>query len=484
MMPTSLSAPLTVTPAGTTTVVIAPLPDDAARGWRRLVGRVDLNKSSTYALEGQPLVAGGAYAIQLDALVVTQDVYQVDRHIRVLRVRPGGLELLKEWRQKAPLGARAVKAIAKLMPGVPVYRAAPIAGVANRFPGVCYRCGERVSSGAGSMICFGGKDRVVHPDRCPPIPPRRNERDGWCYRCGKPVLAGQGILHRAWDDITSSPRWSVTHTTDADCSAAPLDSPNKWDGWCADCSGLVRAGQGFWSDRAVRHAPGCCGVRPALPLWVITTSHRAHAPGDILRANVRARSGERPVPNGAPGRTVLDTGLVSVIVTVVDVHDRCDGLDMVLVRAATWDEACEILAAEVDLAVDAMPDPRGFKAAWAAERIGPGASSRGRDMRGCAPWLAEIIGHDEQYGLRRVFLQGRRDYTEATNSGSRGIWYRWVLSPDRVYEAYRPLRWGGIGERVFLRATPDGGTEEITREQVEARLRYGLTVADPFPEEG
>jgi hypothetical protein len=455
-------------PYDTTIIVIAPLPS-GTRGWRRLITAIDPTKTGAFALTGQSLEPGGCYRAQHGALIVAVDTHHDHRDIRLLRVHPGGMDTVKQWRQQAPLGQRIVKYVAARLPAGS-WRAGPVAGVPNRFPGRCHLCGLDVPVGGGAVAKIAGTNRVTHVDQCPPRPPTPNERDGYCHLCGKPVPSGAGLLDREWDDLTSSPKWTVRHTDADACVMAPMDFPNRWSGWCADCGRIVRQGHGVWRDRAVRCANGC---RPmaALPSWTLASRDAAWSVGDVFRAAVAPRPGERDVPVEAPGRHALDEGMVSVIVAVVDTHRREDGLRMAQVRAATWDEASGVLADEVALAVDAKPNPRGFKAAWAGEKIG--------DRN---PWLAEITGHDRRFGLRRAFLPPRRDYLDANSRGTRGVMFRWILSPNAVYEAYRPTSWKA-GERLFLRVTPDGGVEEITQEQVEARLLHGTAWIDPLPEE-
>jgi hypothetical protein len=470
-MAARLSPETTVPPSGqsdrydSTIIVIAPIPTAALKGWRRLIQAVSPDKTGAYALDGQSLQPGGCYRAQHGTLIVAVDTYPMGRSIRLLRVHPGGLETVKEWRQKAPLGPRITAYIARRLPAE-TWRAAPIAGVPNRYPAYCYRCGQGIPRGGGSVITTGGASKVCHTDQCPAAPPKPNERDGPCHRCGKPVPAGAGLLEREWDDLTASPRWTVEHPTPQACDAAPVDLPNRWTDWCPDCGRLVRAGHGVWKDRAARCGMGCRPV-PALPSWRIRRRGDEYPTGGVFRAVVAPRPGEATVPDSAPGWHALDEGMVSLIVSVLDARDREDGMRLALVRAATWDEAAPVLADEVELAVDAIPQSRGFKAAFSAERIGD-----------CKPWLAQVTGHDRQFGYQRAFLPPRRDYQDATWSGSRGVTSRWVLSPNAPYEAFWPTSWKK-SKRVFLRVTPVGGTEEITRDQVDAMLRHGLTWVDP-----
>jgi hypothetical protein len=446
---------------------VPPVPD-GARGWRRLILGIDDTASGAFALSGQKLEPGGCYTAHHGALIVTVDTHPEHRNIRLLRVHPGGLAVVKEWRQKAALGARVVSAVRKHLPGAPAVTAAPVAGVPNRHPGACCLCGNALGVGQGRVTRLrNGTNRITHADQCPPAKTLPNERTGTCVECQKPVPASTGLVVRSWDHLTSTAHWSVRHATFDACTDAPWHLPNEWDDWCHICGGKVRAGAGLVVDQNVQHPENTCKPSP-LPTWVIRRKlDERVSPGDTFRAAVKLRPSSRPVPDEAPGRTTLDLGMVSVIVTVIDTSLR-DTNQVALVRAATWDEAAAHLADEVDLALDAQPNPRGFKAAFAAERIGDGPGSN--------PWLAEIVGHDPKYEYRRAFLPARRDYLDSNSKGTRGVMHRWVLSPNAVYEAYTPISWGK-SRRFFLRVTADGGTEEITREQVDARLRHGLELA-------
>lgn len=163
--------------------------------------------------------------------------------------------------------------------------------------------------------------------------------------------------------------------------------------------------------------------------------------------------------------------MVYVVVTVLEV---CRGArsSRARVRLATWDEAGPVLDAERALAPTAQPDEGGFRAVWVAEKIGPLQGRRDAlTFPGAngVPWLAEITGRDRTYGYRREFLSANKDYSRAGRTGTRGVYYHWTLRVNRIYEAWRPLTWSR-GERLFLRANPDGTVREIVREEVEAWL--------------
>lgn len=446
------------------TFAVAPVPD-GANGWRRLITGIDDSRTGAFAITGQKLHPGGCYSAHHGTLIVAVDAYPDHRDIQLLAVHPGGLAALKTWRQKVPLGARVVTAVKKHLPGAPTHTAAPLAGVPNRRPARCCYCDGMLGVGQGRVVQMNnGAIRITHPDKCPPIKTTRNERDGHCTECSKPVPARAGVIYRVWDTLTSTSRWAIRHETPTDCSAAPLYSPNKWDDWCSVCHRTVRAGAGLVVNGAAQHLENTC-TESVIPMWRITRGlDNKVSYGDTLRVTLKHRRSDQEVPDTAPGWAVLNLGMTSVVVTVVDTQ-LLDTHQAALVRVATWDHAAPILAEEVELAIDAQPNPRGFKAAFAAERIGDGPGS--------APWLAEIVGHDPTYGYRRAFLPPRRDYLGSNSRCTRGVMYRWILSPSSVYEAYTPTSWNR-SRRFFLRVTPDGDTEEVTSAQVDARLRHGL----------
>lgn len=56
-------------------------------------------------------------------------------------------------------------------------------------------------------------------------------------------------------------------------------------------------------------------------------------------------------------------------------------------------------------------------------------------------WVAEITGPDEKYGLSRVFLKGKIDYSKSNGKGSRGIFAEYILSPGKIYEVKSQETW-------------------------------------------
>jgi hypothetical protein len=66
-------------------------------------------------------------------------------------------------------------------------------------------------------------------------------------------------------------------------------------------------------------------------------------------------------------------------------------------------------------------------------------------------WVARITGRDPKHGLAREFLVGKRDYSDASDDGSRGV-VRWFECPDGgVYEVNAPMSWTEA-DRYFARS--------------------------------
>lgn len=102
-------------------------------------------------------------------------------------------------------------------------------------------------------------------------------------------------------------------------------------------------------------------------------------------------------------------------------------------------------------------------------------------------WVAEITGR-AQGGRRfeRVFLNGKRDYTDSNSTGSRGVVKWFELREGPVYEVSEPISWER-GRRYFCRAVA-GNVVQVSEEEVEAWLDAGCpdlskaTSAEPPPE--
>jgi hypothetical protein len=452
-------------------VVVPPARYGATRSWRRLVTGIDPTRAGAYALEGVKLVPGATYLAPAGALAVTCDVLPAtgrdEWRISLLAVGPEGWEERKAWVQRQPLGPRIVKYIAARLPagGGAVDR---VDRPANQRPGPCERCRQTVPVGAGSLRWPpGGRTAILtHIGPCPPAPPLRNSYDAACHLCGGWIPPDAGHLLQTAESILDAPRWVVEHPDG--CPADPVPPPNRDADWCATCGRWVYARAGHWTGGAVRCGTPC--QASDVPTWRIRLGDGIAA-GDTVRARrVAPRPGEQPVPVDAPGYRVLDdTGMVSAVITVTEVR-TVDGRRWGRVRVATWDEAAPVLAGEMDLVTDAQPTDETFMAPFMAERIGQSALRLGLRAQGRSPWLAEIVGHSRRYGLDRRFLRPAVDWTEANTRGTRGVVHHWALRPNAVYEAYYPTSWTKA-RRVFLRVV-DGGTEEITRDQVEAWLTH------------
>ena len=81
-------------------------------------------------------------------------------------------------------------------------------------------------------------------------------------------------------------------------------------------------------------------------------------------------------------------------------------------------------------------------------------------------WVAKITGHDQIYGLKRIFLKHQRNYANANGSGSRGIEDTFILESGNIYEVL------DTSGRYFCRIHPETGSiMKINKEEVEEWLK-------------
>lgn len=120
-----------------------------------------------------------------------------------------------------------------------------------------------------------------------------------------------------------------------------------------------------------------------------------------------------------------------------------------------------------------------MKAAFSAEAIGRGQVWELTPIRDdphglmwldrpAMPWVAEVTGLSERYGLAREFLRPRYDYREANRTAARGVRAWWTLEEGRVYQArYRVTRDKWVTR--WLTVTPAGEIAQITGDQARER---------------
>ena len=79
------------------------------------------------------------------------------------------------------------------------------------------------------------------------------------------------------------------------------------------------------------------------------------------------------------------------------------------------------------------------------------------------PWVAKLVGFDEQYFFKREFIRGQRDWSCAKMTGSRGIWVYYALVPG-IYEINERVSWKHV-RRWFCRVE-NAEIIEISRDEV------------------
>lgn len=214
--------------------------------------------------------------------------------------------------------------------------------------------------------------------------------------------------------------------------------PNEREGWCRRCRGIVAADDGVFHKNVLVHAGEC------------------PEPEEVVRPN--RYSGECDMCGGW-----VDSG------EGVAVRQDAAGINGSRYRAR-HDGYCP---ADPKPA----PIPGGFTAQWTAYSVGKKVEPRYTGLRQLPgwnpdPWVRELTrGRDGQQSYR--WVRGKRDYSEASTDGTRGIATSFTLRQGHLYEAEcvveKPER-GRIArrrERLYLHVTDEGDVQMLTEANEE-----------------
>lgn len=472
---TALSTRTYGTDASATTIPHQPV--GARKSWRRIVTAVDPDRRDAYALSGPWLDADAAYALTVGTLIMSCDVYTGHREIALHRVGPEGLEQIKTWTLKKPLGRAVLNFTARriTVTSETALRLDEPPPRPNLYPGRCRRCRRAVAAGAGLVTGHQGARQTEHPGECPPpaavITP--NRFGGACKTCDMWVEAESGVAVRITAPDAHKSEYAPRHVSPCPPDADPGPRSRR-PGWCRDCGEYTAPGQGWLFNGELHHRGPCPPTTHDGQAWTVPVRYwmgRWH-PGQVVHAQVDLRYGGEFPHSDTPGLRVLAPTYVEFAAAVLDVVDT--GLDRrsARIRAATGDEAAPLLARQALAALDARPSASTFKSRLIVKRTTPhGLELRMRfDTLGRhRPWLAEITGRDPDYRWQREFLTADIDWRHADKKG-RGLLYCWTLACDRVYQMHHLDAGGDRQVRSYLRSTPDGDIVRITAEEVHAWL--------------
>lgn len=85
------------------------------------------------------------------------------------------------------------------------------------------------------------------------------------------------------------------------------------------------------------------------------------------------------------------------------------------------------------------------------------------------PWVAEVTGRDDQYGLARQFMPAKFQRKRANSAHSRGVELWFVLESGHLYEVNAPVSWRAR-DRYFCTVSADGEVARLDDEEVQQWL--------------
>lgn len=80
-------------------------------------------------------------------------------------------------------------------------------------------------------------------------------------------------------------------------------------------------------------------------------------------------------------------------------------------------------------------------------------------------FVAEIIGVDYKYTFKRLFINGKKDYSNSNSKGSRGIFMYYFLDSSKIYDIKRQVSWKKT-ERFYCKFNNNGEVVKITEDEV------------------
>jgi hypothetical protein len=85
------------------------------------------------------------------------------------------------------------------------------------------------------------------------------------------------------------------------------------------------------------------------------------------------------------------------------------------------------------------------------------------------PWIAEITGRDDKFGMARKFIESKLTRKHANGAHTRGVDLWFILESGHLYEVKHSISWTR-SERYFCIVTDSGDIQRITKAEVEQWL--------------
>jgi len=80
-------------------------------------------------------------------------------------------------------------------------------------------------------------------------------------------------------------------------------------------------------------------------------------------------------------------------------------------------------------------------------------------------FIAKIVKNKSKVSIKKIYLKGKKDYTDSNSTGSRGIYEWFILECGCVYEIKKPVTWKHT-DMFFCYVTGDGNIQKIEEDEI------------------
>lgn len=89
------------------------------------------------------------------------------------------------------------------------------------------------------------------------------------------------------------------------------------------------------------------------------------------------------------------------------------------------------------------------------------------------PWVALLEDECPKFGFTREFVKRDLDFSKSNGSGSRGVFFTYILEEGKVYEIFRNVTWRR-SERIFAIVSNEGDLVEIDKDEAQTIIAHNI----------